>query len=501
MKNLISTVLLIASLCASIVYAGPDVQIGGVVIRGTQSNGLESFLGIRYAKPPVGEARWQAPEPLLVPAKNMLADAYGPACLQPESPYHSITSTSEDCLFLNIWRPEGAQHLPVVFWIHGGGFRTGSGQINGEHFASSGVIVVSINYRLGPLGFFAHPSLGNGAANYGLLDMIAALQWVNTNIEAFGGDPERVTLMGLSAGAMAVNMLATSDDAAGLFSRAIAHSSYTTWPLLRSVGAPLPGYDGGGLRPDKSAEQAAVDVASRAGATEQSPTSLRALDAVALINALDGFQLPIVDGISLREEPWALLADPSRKRVPMIIGGNSFEGAVMPATGVSENTFRQYIGTYDSALRSAYASDFEVSDQQGYARAFGDYRYLLSAWESMSAYSDNGDLGWMYYIDIPEPPVGLPQGTAHGRDMMLLWGMEGLTPQQQAVSDEMHQRWALFIGGLDPQLPDSAHWPQWNNESPRWLRFGADVTTEAPTMTERMNILRAIHQQRVKRRS
>jgi len=166
------------------------------------SDGTLAFKGIRYATAPVGALRWQPPKAAPATREPTRAAAFGPACLQTGAPSAGTPATSEDCLFLNVWTPglERQAKRPVMVWIHGGGFRSGSGNIAGDRLARYGVVVVSINYRLGPLGFFAHPDLPSDIANFGLLDMVAALQWVKDNARAFGGDPQNVTIFGVSAG-------------------------------------------------------------------------------------------------------------------------------------------------------------------------------------------------------------------------------------------------------------------------------------------------------------
>ena len=196
--------------------AAPVSATQAGVFQGVLKNGVYAFRGIPYAEAPVGPRRWQPPKPSTQDSGIRGATDFGPVCPQvgTEEPMQ------EDCLSLNVWTPgldDGAR--PVMVWIHGGGFRAGSGNVPGELFATQGVAFVSINYRLGPLGFFAHPALGGKAANFGLLDMVLALEWVRDNIAAFGGDPGKVTIFGLSAGGMAVSLLLASDAAEGLFPR------------------------------------------------------------------------------------------------------------------------------------------------------------------------------------------------------------------------------------------------------------------------------------------
>src|SRR5262249_43692508 len=205
-------------------------------VSGTVTNGIASFKGIPFAAPPVGALRWKAPQPVQAWAGVKQASAYGPSCVQDKmflTVFGAPAAMSEDCLYLNVWTPAKAssEKLPVMVWIHGGGFICGMTSIapfDGTHLAEKGVVLVSVAYRLGVFGFLAHPELdresGKGSGNYGLHDLIAGLQWVKANIAKFGGDPGRVTIFGESAGGMAVSMLAASPAAKGLFHRAISES-------------------------------------------------------------------------------------------------------------------------------------------------------------------------------------------------------------------------------------------------------------------------------------
>lgn len=221
-------------------------QIDGV----TLASGVEAWLGVPFAAPPVRERRWRAPQPVEVWTGVRHADRFAPQCLQPlrsqaQNHYFGVEATSEDCLYLNIWAPAGPRdRLPVVVWVYGGGFNIGSASManySGEGLAADGVIRVNLAYRVGPLGFLAHPELssesGYGASgNYGMMDLDAGLEWVRRNIARFGGDPDNVTLVGQSAGSMAIAVLQQSPRAAGLFHRAVAMSGSNFGGLVN----PLP---------------------------------------------------------------------------------------------------------------------------------------------------------------------------------------------------------------------------------------------------------------------
>lgn len=223
---------LVAASAGAAVVTTDHGRVSGVV-----AEGVESFKGIPFAAPPVGDLRWRPPADPKPWTDVRAGDAYGPACPQHMPAAWGLPDPkwSEDCLYLNVWRPESAKpgaKLPVMVWIYGGGFTIGNGAskiYDGTHLAQNGVVVVNMNYRLGRLGWFAHPALtaeakGGATADFGLMDQIAALKWVKANIAAFGGDPANVTIFGESAGAMSVNLLMVSPAARGLFAKAITES-------------------------------------------------------------------------------------------------------------------------------------------------------------------------------------------------------------------------------------------------------------------------------------
>jgi para-nitrobenzyl esterase len=262
----------LALCCLAFVPPG-NVKVEGGLISGTTADGVRSFKGIPYAAPPVGELRWKAPQPIVSWQGVRACNAFGPDC--PQAPYTQNSlyysaprPQSEDCLYLNVWTAANANaKRPVLVWIHGGALTRGSGATptyDGTNFAKQGVVLVTINYRLGPLGYLAHPELTSespqhASGNYGVLDQIAALKWVQKNIAAFGGDPNNVTIFGESAGSWSVNVLVAAPLAKGLFQRAIGESGSTFGPLPKLTAA----------------EQGGVAFAKAAGAD-----SLQALRAV-----------------------------------------------------------------------------------------------------------------------------------------------------------------------------------------------------------------------------
>jgi para-nitrobenzyl esterase len=238
-------VLLLSSTLSAQTPAPVRTQAG--LVQGTVENGIAVYRGIPFAAPPVGALRWRAPQPVVAWSGVHPADKFAPACMQTPVVNRMLgldpVSTSEDCLYLNVWTPAKSprDRLAVMVWIYGGGFSIGATSMaayDGENLAKKGVVVVSVAYRLGPFGFLAHPQLtaeqGGHSGDYGLLDQIAGLQWVKRNIASFGGDPHRVTIFGESAGGISVSMLAASSLAKGLFQGAISESGGSFAPARLS---------------------------------------------------------------------------------------------------------------------------------------------------------------------------------------------------------------------------------------------------------------------------
>ncbi len=392
---LILTLLLVFP---GVALPAPEARTAHESFIGIEEGGVLAFKGIRYAESPAGSGRWESPRPVSRSRKPVQANQFGPACLQPPASQGQSIPVSEDCLFLNVWSPAADDKLrPVMFWIHGGGFRSGNGNIPGAILASQEAVVVSINYRLGPLGFLAHPALRGKSANFALEDKVLALQWVRDNIRAFGGNPHNVTLFGVSAGGQAVNLMMVSNAARGLFHKAIAQSGYAAWPLPRSVNAPVPAPRGADLGKADSAEAISQALMARLTNKRQSARVLRSLDGQTLVNAVEGFQMPIVDGASLHEEPALMFAAGEQAAVPFITGGNSHEGSVMAGSGTTAETFTKLLGDDFAALKTAYATDFAVSNELGTSRMFGDHRYLLSARLLANAMAAIKRDSWLYY--------------------------------------------------------------------------------------------------------
>lgn len=476
----------------------PETQLNTSqgVVEGQLSDGIYSFKGIPYARPPLGDLRWRAPQPAQPHEGVLAAMEFGPRCLQSS---RQAGAMSEDCLLLNVWTAGlDAAKRPVMLWIHGGAFRAGSGNIPGEVLAREGAVVVSINYRLGPLGFFADPALASQGVNFGLQDMTLALQWIRDNIKAFGGDPERVTIFGVSAGGMAVNMLMVSEQAQGLFSGAIAQSGYATWALPRSAQAPESGVKTMNMQAAEAAETISRKIIERVDAGATTAAAKRQLDGKKLVNALRGFQLPIVDGSTLREEPALLFQRGQQHKVPYMTGGNSFEGSVMMGTLISIDAYAAMLGERQARARQLYASDFSHSEQRGFQRMFGDNRYLLSArvlGQSMEAVNTPA---WLYYVDfLAADKRGKSAGTSHGSDGYYLFGGHiSPDPEVQELARQLRHYWLNFAASGNPNGEGLPRWPAYRAENDQWLVLGVESQAQAGVLKDKLDLLESHYEAR-----
>jgi para-nitrobenzyl esterase len=396
-----------ACVCAGVALADTDplVTVDTGTLRGDTYGDIDIFRRVPFAAPPVGELRWRPPQLAAAWSGVRDARAIGPRCPQVESPSTSAPGPmSEDCLYLNLWVPRGAKHLPVMVWIHGGGYAAGSGTMklyDGKALAKHGVIVVTINYRLGWLGFFAHPALksdrdvnhpGEPLGLYGLLDQIAALQWVQRNVAAFGGDPANVTIFGESAGGGSVTQLMVAPRAKGLFARAISQSGGTGTSLERYMETSLPN------RPSAMALSQAFLKAQGVPASIDAK-GLRALPVSTFLKKQLLLQhgVTFVDGTIVPDSVPKLFAEGRQHPVPFLLGANSGEGSAIYA---SPNAMRQIAPDVSrEELEALYGKKSDL----GYAQLwFGDSRFLAAAkYLAGSMSRANGGAGapaYLYYM-------------------------------------------------------------------------------------------------------
>jgi para-nitrobenzyl esterase len=495
--------LLLAALslpaCANFMASSQDllVTIDTGQLRGARVDGVLAFRGIPYAAAPVGALRWRPPQPAPAWPGIRPATDYGPTCAQPRSAalWFELENPSEDCLTLNVWTPDTRppEKLPVMVWIHGGGFSQGSGnlpQLNGTAIPKKGVLVVTINYRLAMFGFLAHRALastGDPVGNYGLLDAVAALAWVQRNIGAFGGDPGRVTVFGESAGADALNCLMVMPAARGLFQQAISQSS--------SVGmAPAPRVDRRvGFNPP--AEQVANAFIAKLAlpATDDLAATLRALPTERLLAAMgerDRFT-PVVDGLTLPDQPGLLFATGSQQKVPYITGGNSWEASLgrMIGGGFSPAIAAKLVPDADKARLYPGLGGERLDDA-----VFGDLVILSNSRYLANQMRQSGAPVHAYYLSyVAADRRGRQPGVAHADDIAFVMGtldagtdLARVTERDRAVSTLMTDYWVQFAKTGSPNGPGLPDWPAWEPALARVLEIGDEVLVRDGFLAERM---------------
>jgi para-nitrobenzyl esterase len=454
--------------------------------------GVEVFKGIPFAAPPVGELRWRAPQPPASWTGVRKGDKFAAICPQKTDDLDSIyyldpgpQTLSEDCLYLNVWTPArtGTERLPVMVWIYGGGFDHGSGTEKyywGDDLAHKGAVVVTFNYRVGVLGFLAHPDLtresaNHASGNYALLDQVAALAWVRKNIAAFGGDPTRVTIFGQSAGAASVGLLTVSPLAKGLFQRAAAESG--------GIGV---AQSGRGLA---VAEQAGVKFAGSLGA--HSIAELRAKTPDQL-RSVPGQWRPIVDGYVLPMEPAAALKEGKQNDVPLIAGWVANEGGARHSTATSASAIAEAHATYGD--QAATFLKFFPADTDAHARASF---YALAAdrtgagqrnWLNLETQSGKSKTYLYLFSKLPAFPPGASfregppaqLGAYHAVDLIYVFDHLYLknwpwTAADHQVADDMSSFWVNFAATGDPNGKGLPSWPAYDEQQPQAMNFDDSI--------------------------
>ena len=449
------------------------VRVADGQLRGKQAGGTDEYLGIPYAAPPVGQLRWAPPQPPGAWAGVRPATKFAPHCAQPAGVF-GRASTSEDCLYLNVYAPakNRGHHLPVMIWIHGGGFVGGeSDDYNPSALVAHGVIVVTINYRLGALGFLAHPALatqpGGGSGDYGLMDQQQALRWVKRNIRAFDGNPANVTIFGESAGGQSVLLQLISPTARGRFAKAIAESGgYAEYPL-----------------PLATAEAQGRAFAKKTGCASQTAQCLRSLPVSTILadQSQSGASADI-DGQIITQPLKTALADGDFSHVPVIDGSNHDEWRLFVALATFLGhpvTKANYLATIESTLHvpariataiaaqyplSKYASPPLAMSAVGTDGIFSCPTLLLdqdmAKYSPLYAYEFNDENAPAAY-----PSPGFPYAATHAAELQYLFGLPAsshgtLSAPQQQLAATMQQEWTSFAKTGVPSAPDAASWPQ-----------------------------------------
>ena len=478
-----TALVLLATDVASATERPVLIETGAV--RGVTEDGVRRWLGLPYAAPPVGDRRWRAPTAARPWSGVRAATAFEPACLQTgvSMPGETPPSVSEDCLYLNVWAPERAKAAPVIVWIHGGGYANGATAMPlyaGDRLAARGVVVVTIAYRLGPLGWLAHPDLSaeaGSSGDYGLMDQIAALAWVKRNIAAFGGDPANVTIAGQSAGAMSVSMLMASPRAGGLFQRAIGQSGGLFEPVQLA-----PRY---GLA---AAEQDGVAYATSLGAT--SIAELRAMPAETLLGGLAGrVSHPVVGPAVLPRSPYDAYARGEAARVPILLGYNAEEArslsdlSAVTAAGYADS-LRQTFGPLPPDLLAAYpfATDAEARAARGALER--DLRFGWDMWAWARLQGRAGQPAWLYRFSarppFPQDSVRAGWGASHFAELWYMFDHLDLEPwtwsaADRRLADAMAGYWVNFARTGNPNGPDLPAWPVFTDDTGPLLDFSHEI--------------------------
>lgn len=475
--------ILAAGLC-SFAWAG-SVRVAQGELVGAVAGLVESFKGVPYAAPPTGSLRWRAPHPAPAWAGALDATRYAPACMQGGIPWPPATPSepqSEDCLYLNVWRPAGvspAARLPVMVWIPGGGWTDGSGSAplyDGSPLARRGVVVVTLNYRVGAFGFLAHEALSNesprhDSGNYGLRDQVAALRWVRDNIDAFGGDPGRVTIFGQSAGSMSANLLTVSPPARGLFQRVIGQSGAVFIP---------PAMAGGDAFRLKGAQAEGARFAEALGATTLE--ALRQVPAAQIVQAQTRFAFHfILDNEMVPEEPWIVYSEGRQAPVDLLAGWNADEGQWFIAgrkvtAATLERGIEEDIGLFPPSLRPWYRATSDAEARAARASFEGDLRMAYDTWTWMRLHARTGT-GKVFayrFAHTPPPTAGSPflgMGATHGSEMPYVFdalasqGWDGGAADRRLAAT-MADYWTRFASTGDPNGKGLPRWPRYAPSTP-----------------------------------
>ncbi len=494
---LVAVAICVVTLGSTLTASGDDqyppiaFTESGLVI-GSTTNGVNEFLGIPYAAPPVGALRWTPPKPYgFFPGFFLNATSIGSECTQPGG------IGSENCLFLNVYTPQNeliedltedhGRGLPVMVWIHGGSLTYGAGSIYNPSYAlvQKGVIVVTINYRLGLLGFFAESAIdaeGHENGNYGLMDQQFALNWVRKNIAGFGGDPNRVTIFGESAGGQSVYAQLASPTAAGLFRGAISESgSYLEFQDYFSFIVTLATAETAG----SAGVPSGAAIADSVGCTSQTAACLRAVPASTLVAVEPGTLYPFVDGTLLTQQISEAFASGKFNRVPVISGGNHDEWRLQVAESYD------FVGNpiltsteYDDAVLALWGSGLESDiltlypfasypfggEALGASGTDGIYACperngvkLLSQFVTTYAYEFNDDHG-LYPIPVGEV-LTFPLGAFHSAELQYLFPLGVPPADQQQVSDAMVTYWTQFAKNLNPNSSSEPVWSPYSTST------------------------------------
>lgn len=478
----------------------PVFSSGGVDYVGISDDkeNVDAFLGIPFAQAPVGEQRWQPPKPWHSTETTYVAQNFADACMQgphlanwyqdlitsfggdPDS--FPLPQLSEDCLYLNIWRPakaatlEGTGLLPVYVFIHGGSNKGGwSYEPNyiGEQLAAEGAIVVTIGYRLGVFGFFAHPDLDQ--ANFALLDQIAALEWIQKHIAAAGGDPNNITVAGESAGANNIAYLMASPMAMGLFHKVVFESA---------------GWAMGGTTAKTEYDVYGVELATKLSADNSSAgiSDLRALPADQVLEAAyevyqDHFFDPVVDGHSITEPVFETASQGRLAKVNLVLGANANESLMYLAADETVDNWLANNVSLAQAEKIQSALDPARSPRQQLDRIATAHTYVCPSLELAQAVAESGGRAWVYYFTrVRAGQLAEEMGAYHGAELPYIFNTHDdwlpTNDVDRALSSQIMRYWAQFMHQHDPNIDDLPHWPEYRQAGDQILNLGDETRSE-----------------------
>lgn len=514
-RLVIAGVLLAVSLAAIAEISDP-VQLDSGLISGISSmqSNVRAFKGIPFAAPPLGNLRWQAPQ--AVENWDGVRDGsdYGNVCIQPEgrgrlniAVLADSPALSEDCLYLNVWTAADSafEKRPVMVYIFGGAFTEGAGSIplyDGEELAQKGAVVVTLNYRLGPYGFYVHPELtaesDHGASgNYGLMDMLAALAWVQNNINAFGGDPDNVTVFGQSAGAMAIASLVASPRAEGLFHKAISQSGAWMGLGMGTMGS------------RESAEENGLKAARELGVN--SLTDLRSLSFEQVTAGLRGAGM-LVDGWVIAEDPSITFAQGRQNAVDVLVGSNKDEGSFFPGGPDAEQWQSQLEnrwGYFAERMLEYYpATNDEVASASSQASFRDGTTWLMRLYADYQARL--GKNAWVYYFtqNPPTDPANRNLGATHASEIPYVFNNIGELPlypdgssaelasrsaPDLALAELMSSYWVNFARTGNPNAPGLPEWPVYHHRASPVMILDENPRPESSVVLPKWNMYNALY--------
>jgi para-nitrobenzyl esterase len=476
-------------------------------ISGSRENGLDVYKGIPFAAPPVGDLRWRSPVPATSWTGTRKADAFAPACMQVgvSMPGEAAPAVSEDCLYLNIWAPTRTAHelLPVIVWIYGGGYINGSASMPlywGDRLAQKGIIVVTIAYRLGPLGFLALPELTresphHSSGNYGLLDQIAALEWIQRNIAAFGGNPKCVTIAGQSSGSISVSILMASPLAKGLYQRAIGESGGLFEPLQLAPKYLL-------VNAEHDGEKYALSLGAA------SLKDLRRVPASQLTGNAGGIVHPVIEPYVLPLSPYEAFASGVQNDVPLLIGSNADEArAIVDVTHDTAATFdsdlEHSVGQLPPALLAAYPHATDEQARQAQLSLERDLRFGWDMWAWARLQAGTGKSPVFYYLFRQQPPfpagsVYAGWGASHFAELWYVFDHLDQSPWKWTAADrelaeQMSGYWVNFARAGDPNGRGLPRWPAFANAESKVQYLGDPITVGGVANISGLGVFDAVY--------